>query len=334
MKKLFILTAFLPALALAQVDQTAIDRPTGPPEGTVGGGTQSGNGGKASDAGAQRPISVQLGGLSVFAGYDTKIVYRYNPQQMSPDLLDGLTSGIKQQDKSGIWQNTVSAGASAMPIDTDTLVITPLAGISWTASDYLNEKLSKPLNDYATTAYSLLMIQHESGWGFRAGTSYTNVRNNNNDSEDYREFYPNLGAMKTFSLGSDTLGILDVSGGFHITKASSSDLLYRGIHGTGNYEQLNNRDFTVSYTIRHNFHDFVISPCYRFSYKKFTEDDTTNSGRWDIMNILSLKADYALHENIDLSTSYSYSRRNSSNENADDMKTYDLGFNIGFNVRF
>lgn len=298
-----------------QIDQTTRNLTGNPANAVPSSNSGSGQNIGASDTGAQRPVFLKTEHISAFAGFDTKILYRSNPLTLSGDM---------KQSKTGIWQNGFSGGASLSPIDTDSAVITPIAGGSWTMSDYLNKNLST-LNDYATSAYALLMIQHESGIGYRGGVSYATVRNNDTDSEDYSEFYPNVGLMKTYSINADTIAILDISGGIHYTKSDSLT--------SSNTQSLNNWDAALSYSLRHTtFLDIVVTPSYRIAYKKFNEGGTINNGRKDVTNTLSIRADYPLAENLNLSANTSYTRRNSSVST--DYKSLDAGFVLGINVRF
>jgi len=311
----FFLSLLLAMFAFGQkIDQTTRSFDGAPPSSVSSKNTNNGQGIGASDTGAQRPVFLDTDQISAFAGFDTKVTYRSNPLTLSGDLT---------QTKTGIWQNSFFGGASLSPIDTDSAVVTPVFGGSWTMSDYLNDNLSS-LNDYATSAYALLMVQHETGIGFRGGVSYANVRNNDSDTEDYSEFYPNIGAMKTYGLGPDTLAIVDISGGFHLTNSDS-------LLGS-NTESLNNWDASLSYSLRHLYQDFVITPGYRIGYKRFTEDNTVNDGRKDVTHTLSIKVDYPIIDNVKLSASSSYTRRNSNISS--DYKSLDAGANIGINVSF
>jgi len=299
-----------------EVYQDAVNRVGTTPPNNVS-GKQDNNSGSttASDAGAQRPVFLKTDALSLFAGYDAKITYRSNPLTLDGDL---------KQAKTGIWQNSFYGGGSLNPIDTSIAVVTPYFGGSWTMSDYLNDNLSS-LNDYASSAYGLLMIQHESGVGLRGGVSYANVRNNDTDSEDYSEFYPNIGAMKTYSIDADTIAIVDVSGGFHLTKADP-------LLGS-NTQTLNSWDAAFSYGIRHNYWKLVISPNYRLTYKKYTEGGTINDGRKDVSHTLSIKIELPIIENATIGVNTAYTRRNSSG-GGNDYKSLDAGAIIGINVRF
>ena len=40
-----------------------------------------------------------------------------------------------------------------------------------------------------------------------------------NRRETYAEFYPNIGAMKIYTISDSTIGIFDISGGYHISQS-------------------------------------------------------------------------------------------------------------------
>ena len=321
--KTLTLTCLSTSFALAQnvnQDQTTRNFDKAPPA-TVSSGNSNSNGNVgASDTGAQRPIFLNTEQISAFAGFDTKYFLRTNPT---------TKSGTSKYAPSYVWQNSFYGGASLSPIDTDTAVLTPIFGGSWTMTDYLRPPDKKgdlsDLNDYATSAYALLMIQHESGIGFRAGVSYASVRNNKTDTEDYSEFYPNVGAMKTYGLGPDTLAIVDISGGLHLSESAGSFFV-------PDTDTLDNWDASLSLSIRHQFLDFIITPNYRMGYKKFI--NSINDGRKDVSHAVSLKVDYQIIENVNLTADTSYSRRNSSVESYDDYKNVEGGAKIGINYKF
>ena len=67
-------------------------------------------------------------------------------------------------------------------------------------------------------------------------------------------------------------------------------------------------------------------------YKKFTEGNTINDGRKDVTHTLSVKVDYPIIENVNLSAASSYTKRNSNLSS--DYKSIDAGANIGINFKF
>jgi len=310
------LIAISSVLNAQSLDQTSIDRTTKKPPLSSSTSSGSSRSVKSSDSGSQRPVLLKTDFLSAFAGYDSKITYRSNPLTLP---------GGSTQSKTGIWQNNFFGGASISPIETDVAVLTPFVGAGWTMSDYLNEDLST-LNDYSTSAYALLMAQHESGWGFRGGVSYANVRNNDTDSEDYAEFYPNLGAMTTHGIGPDTIGIIDLSWGVHLTKSDS-------LLGS-NTQSLNNWDAAFSYSIRHSYADFTFIPNYRLAYKKFTEGNTINDGRKDVSHTIALKTEYPFTDYFKIAADTSYTKRNSDGGAGTDYKSFDAGLSLGLNINF
>ena len=117
-----------------------------------------------------------------------------------------------------MWINTAYLGASFEPIEIDDAVITPYTGISYTSTEYLVSGLDA-LALYSTSAYALLMTQHSSGWMLRCGISYAMDKSESTEEETYAEFYPNIGAMKIYTISDSTIGIFDISGGYHISQS-------------------------------------------------------------------------------------------------------------------
>ena len=344
---LLTLTSLLPIILLGQsIDQTAIKRETAPPIGVLNAQDNNQKSGIISptDAGAQQPIRLNTSPISVFGGYNTNYDLRSNP-------LTG--SGSSRQRPSWVWSNSFFAGGSLQPIDLDVAVVAPMVGASWTMSDYLNDYSADKsgqgidygtLNDYTTSAYALLMIRHESGWSFRTGTSYASVRLTEKDTETFREFYPNIGAMNMFSVDADTLAIVDISGGFHIT---DSDPVSRSNIGNkpGSRKELDNWDLALSVTLLRDFYDFTISPSYRLAMAGFTYNSPNNityslgkatmEDRFRLDHNFAIKIEYTVMDELKIALNTSYTNSNSSNTPADfDNKSYNFGAHIGINLSF
>ena len=188
------------------------------------------------------------------------------------------------------------------------------------------------------------MIRHESGWSFRTGTSYASVRLTEKDTETYREFYPNIGAMNTFFVYADTLAVVDVSGGFHIT---DSDPVSRSQVGNklGSRKELDNWDLAFSITLLRDFYDFTVSPSYRLAMAGFTYNSPNNitynvgkatmEDRFRLDHNFAIKIEYTVMEELKIALNTSYTNSNSSNTSSDfDNKSYNLGAHIGINLSF
>lgn len=287
-----------------------------PGNGTAASGETAGT--AASDAGAQRPVKLKQKGVSTYFGYSSKYFYRSNAL---------MTSGASEQ-KSAMWTNTFFAGAGLGVIETDSSVITPYVGGSWTINDYIKGELS-PFNYNSSGAYALLMAQYGNGWSTRAGVSYASDRSTERDEEDYKEFFPSIGVMKAYSLSDTTLGIFDASVGKHIT--DSYDLVKGTDAGT-----LDNWEMSASYGLRWRPSERLsFGPQYRLSYKVY--DDGSNKDRDDLTNMVSLRIAYELASSVTLDLSTAYTKRGTSGlaPGLDlDFENIDTGAGLSLNARF
>jgi hypothetical protein len=274
-------------------------------------------GAAASDAGAQRPVKLKKKGVSTFFGYSSKYFYRSNAL---------MTSGPSEQ-KSAMWTNTFFAGAGLGVIETDSSVITPYIGGSWTINDYIKGELS-PFNYNSSGAYALLMAQYGNGWSTRAGVSYASDRSTENDTEDYKEFFPSIGVMKAYSLSDATLGIFDASVGKHITDSLGL--------GTDPTSVLDNWEMSASYGLRWRPSEKLsFGPQYRLSYKIY--DDGSNKDRDDLTNMVSWRIAYELSTSVTLDLSTAYTNRDTSGVESGvdlDFENVDTGAGLSLNARF
>jgi hypothetical protein len=323
MKHTAILTLFAisSSSVLAQaVDPTVTERPTVPPASVANPGSSNAANVDVSDAGAQRPIFLKTENISSFAGFNSKYQYKDNPLS-SADKINFIETAM--------WMNTVYGGVSFAPIEVDDAVITPYAGISWTSTQYLESGLDG-LDFYSTSAYTLLLAQHTSGWAFRTGVSYASDRSESTKTETYKEFYPNVGAMRMFGINDDAIAILDFSGGIH--KADSDPVF------GSSFKELENIDVTGSLGVRYTYNDLIITPRYSATHKTYTEGSTSsNDGREDLIHSISLKVDYPLTEVFTVSLTGGYSKRDSKGGTTGlpfDFESSDGGISFGINKSF
>ena len=279
-----------------------------------------------STTGMQRPIFLKSGFLSYFANIDNSLSRTSNPYQ------DETKADI-EFGHDFVWSKTFSGGILTNPIDANIAMLTFVGGGSWTKSDHLIEAYES-MNTYTTSAYLLCMIQHESGWNYRIGSSYAMVKDPRTTTESFSEFYPNIGATKTFDLPYDLLGFFDIGGGKHLTTSDGFD----EDMSTGE-----NWDFTVTLGLKYQVFDMLISPSYRYTKTIYTTENdiadpfpNSNRGRIDRKNTLSLKVDYPLFENINLSANYSFDQveRVNAAANATDYDNWSAGANLGLSLNF
>ena len=223
----------------------------------------------SSDTGAQRPVQLKKKGVTSYLGYDSKYFYRSNPL---------ATDGPLKQQATGMWTNTFFAGAGLGVFDAENSVITPYIGASWTINDYIEGGLDK-FNYNSTGAYALLLAQFGNGWSVRAGVNYSSDRSSEKDTEDYKEYYPNIGVLKSHSVNESTTAIFDASIGMHNAESFVITGLTDGSK-TASEEELSNLEYAASYALNYNVGNLVVTPKYRISYK--TYDEGLNDGSDDL----------------------------------------------------
>lgn len=275
---------------------------------------------RSSDTGMQRPIFLQTKSLTFFAGVDNSVSRKANP------LLLATDSDI---DKSGghdfTWSRSFSGGLLTNPIDIDSAMLTFVGGGGWTKTTHIIDDF-KDLDDFSTSAYALAMIQHESGWSYRIGSTYAMVRDLN-QKENYSEFYPNVGVSRSFDVGYDLTAVFDLSGGKHLT---TSDSL-----AVNDTDTLDNWDMAIALGLRYQIWDIMISPNYRYSKKVYSTQNTdsiTTYSRVDYMNTLSLKLDYQITDSFSVGTSYALDQRDSNL--ATKYKNWSADASVGLSLSF
>ena len=281
----------------------------------------------ASDTGAQRPLLLKKSGFSAQFGYDSKISYKQNPLG-APGILD--------QQADAVWENRFHGRAKLGVYDMDSSVVTPFVGGSWAMTDftYKNDndviKDLSTLNFNTTTAYVLFLMQHESGWAFRAGIMYANDRSVDEDTEEYSEFYPSIGVTKAYSISDDALAVLDASFGSHYGHITDVD----GAASGHTSDELDHIDLTASYSIIYSMDDFTIRPSYSVSYRKY--DNGFNFDRDDILHSVGIHIDYPISESFDLMLFTDYAKRTSSgsHEMLYEFEKFDIGSGLGLTARF
>lgn len=278
----------------------------------------------SSDAGAQRPVILKDKGISAYFGYDTKYFYRSNPL---------ATDGKLKQQATGMWTNTFYAGTGLGVFDYSDTVVTPYIGGSWTSNEYVESEIDS-FNYNSTGAYALLLFQYGNGWSARVGVSYANDRSADFDTEDYKEFQPNIGVMKSYTISDSATAIFDATVGRHLAESFAIEgLKDEAKNLTSDEKELSNTEYALSYAVNYSWNNFNITPKYRISYKDY--DKGLNDGRSDLSHDLSLKADYPITDSFKLSMFYSYSTRSSDGTTISyDYKSFDTGAGLGLNARF
>ena len=325
---------FLNGQTQSRVDSTNRSIPSPATESAKKSNLKSGSSVKSSDTGAQRPLLLKKSGFSANFGYDSNIAYKQNPLG-APGVLD--------QQADAVWVNKFHGSAKLGVYDLNSFVLTPYIGGAWAMTDYTYQNSNEAipdlsvLNHNTTTAYLLFLLQHESGWAFRAGVMYSNDRSTETDTEEYMEFYPTIGATKAYNLGENLLGVFDVSVGSHYGEIEDADGSTSSSHTS---DELDHIDATLKYSLIYSFDSFNITPGYSFSYRKY--DNGFNFDRSDVLHNLSIEATYPISESFELSPLTDYSKRISDgkDESGDsydtlyDFKKFDIGAGLSLTASF
>ena len=165
------------------------------------------------------------------------------------------------------------------------------------------------------------MAQYGNGWAARIGVSYSNSRGTELDTEDFSEFFPNIGVMKAYTVSDQTVAIFDAYLGQHATTISA-------IPGIVGEDELDNFEIAASYGLKYTEGAFSLSPKYLLSYKTFDNDD-----RNDFSHIFSLKGNYLINESFDLGVFGTYTSRDSDID-SNDYDNLDGGLGLTLNARF
>ena len=289
---------------------------------------------KSSDTGAQRPLLLRKSGFSASIGYSSDIAYKQNPLG-APGILD--------QQADAVWVNKFHGMANIGVYDLGTSVLTPFVGGSWAMTDYTYNNANEAipdlsiLNHNTTTAFLLFLLQHESGWAFRAGVMYSNDRSTEYDKEEYKEFYPSVGVTKAFTLSENLLGVLDAVIGSHYGDIEDADGPTSFSHTS---DELDHIDATLSYSLIYSMNAITVSPGYSVSYRKY--DNGFNFDRADILHNLNFTVKYPISESFELSLNSNYAKRVSdgTDEAGDsyktlyDFKKFDIGAGLSLTAKF
>ena len=279
--------------------------------------SSSNNTAAESDTGAQRPVSLSESEISAYFGYDTKYFYRSNPLAQSGDL---------DQVSTDMWTNTFFSGLSTV-IDDGAGVYTPFLSGSYTINDYLQDDLGD--FNYNSSHLSTGLFSYYGGAStYFAKVDYNMDKSTENDTEDYSEFFPQIGLITSYNL-SDSFSVATTIGiGYHLTTISDAG-------GSRVDDLLDNLDIYAM--LSPSFSDIplveTLGITYRVSFQ--TYENGTYSDREDITH--SFIGGYAFTlfdaDSPKLNLFSVYSSRN-SNQNTFDYKSVDAGIGLTLIAEF
>ena len=235
------------------------------------------------------------GEISAFFGYDTKYFYRSNPLAQDGDL---------SQVETDMWTNTFFAGLSSV-IESDKGVYTPYINSAYTVNDYLIDDLGD--FNYNTSHISTGLFSYYGGTAtYYAKIDYNMDKSTEFDTEDFSEFFPQIGMLTSFQPSTNFALRSTFGFGYHYTKITAS--------GSTRPEDLLD-NFEVYALLSPSISSFplleTVGLTYRLSYQNY--DNGAYSNREDFSHSLISKYELPLFESEapDLYLYSVYSLRNS-----------------------
>jgi hypothetical protein len=224
-----------------------------------------------------------------------------------------------------MWTNTFYTGVSSI-IESDNSAYTPFLTGSFIINDYLADELGK--FNYNTTSVSTGIFSYYGGKNtYFAKVTYNMDKSTENDSEDFNEFFPEIGIITSFDV-FDSLSInTTLAIGQHSTTIDNAG-------GTRPEDLMDNLEiYSLNvFSFGNSFLD-DLGLTYRIGYQTYENgsysdrDDFSHSfsGRY---NFTVLNAD---QPNLQIYSSYSI--RN-SNDNTFDYDNVDAGIGISLVANF
>ena len=282
-----------------------------------GNNSEDNNDASSSDTGAQRPISLNDEEISAFFGYDSRYYYRSNPLFVNGD--------ISEEVESDMWTNTFFTGVSSV-IEKDDSAYTPFLTASYTVNDYLEDDLGA-FNYNATNITTGLFSYYGGQNTYFVKIAYNMDRSTENDTEDFSEFFPQIGLISSFQF----LNKLNINTTVGVGQHSS---IIDDVRGTRPEDLMDNLEiYALSvFSFGHDFLD-SLGLTYRISYQSYENGDYSN--RNDLSHTFSGGYGFTLFDadqpNLYLFSAYSI--RNSDN-NTFDYDNVDAGVGINLIANF
>jgi len=163
----------------------------------------------SSDVGLQQLVEERETGIAVETGVTTSYMYRSNPLSTNGELATHIKSPVV--DATGFV--ALSLGAH------DFLggVFIPRIALSYYALEHAKTELR--LADFTSTRVSLLGdLKYPNGWSVSPSIEYSNIIGSLWDTEDYREYYPNLAISKVWSLDNKSALRAVFNTGYHLSR--------------------------------------------------------------------------------------------------------------------
>jgi hypothetical protein len=270
--------------------------------------------GENSDIGPQRILKVTPRPTPWEAFFDSQVFYTNN-----------ATFATNPKTDSAVFVNTVQASYSPGPYKLGPGTFAPSAGIASQWYNYDRKSLS-PLSFDAQTAMLNGKYNLGTHWQIFGGANYTRLLKPNYE-ESYREYLPNLGGQRLFSIRDNIIFIAGDQVAYHFTYVPPA---------FGGSTSINNRlDDTLNLALAWQLTSHLIAQSYyRFQYSYYRHNTALTGSRNDYLNTAGFTLAYYFNKEASLRTFFNYNAKESSDRFTPEYHEYDGGVGVSVDVKF
>jgi hypothetical protein len=227
---------------------------------------------------------------------------------------------------SGVFVNTVQLSYSPGPYKLGANTFAPSAGL---ASQWYNygRKSMASLSFDAQTGFLNAKYNLGTHWQIYGGVNYTRLLNPDY-KETYREFLPNLGVQRLFSIRDNLILIVGDEVAYHFTYVPPT-------FGSTTTDINDRLDETVNLAIAWQLTGHLIAqPYYRFQYSYYRTDTLQTSSRTDYLQTTGLTMAYYFNKAASARVFFNYNSKKSSDISVPDYQEADGGLGASLDVKF
>lgn len=271
--------------------------------------------GENSDVGPQRILRVTPRPTPWELYLDSQVFYTNN-----------ATFSSNPKTGSGVFVNTAEISYSPGPYALGPGSFAPSAGL---VSQWYNygRKSMAPFSFNAQTGFLNGKYNLGTDWQIFGGVNYTRLLNPSY-KESYREYLPNLGVQRLFTLRDNLIVILADQVAYHFTYVPPPFVF--------NYGAINDRfDETLNVALAWQLTGHLIAqPYYRFQYSYYRRDTLQTSSRKDYLQTGGLTVAYYFNKEASVRTFFNYNSKKSSDVFVHDYQESDGGLGVSVDIKF
>jgi hypothetical protein len=272
--------------------------------------------GENSDVGPQRILRVAPRPTPWELYLDSQFFYTNN-----------ATFSSNPKTGSGVFVNTAQISYSPGPYALGPGSFAPSAGLASQWYNYGRKSLA-PFSFNAQTGFLTGKYNLGTDWQVFGGASYTRLLKPNYE-ESYREYLPNLGVQRLFTIRDNLIVILADQVAYHFTHVPPVPFF-------ASSTTINDRfDDTVNLAVAWQLSSHLIAqPYYRFQYTYYRKDTLQTSSRSDYLQTGGLTLAYYFNKTASVRTFFNYNAKKSSDRLTPDYQEYDGGLGVSADIKF